>query len=105
MQELVAEISEIAWEVATGYPTGTHWKVLRRDSKGEPSTILLKLAPGFDMPAHSHIYVEHHYVLSGEYESQGKRFPAGSYRVIPKHEDHGPFRSTQGAEVLVIWEG
>lgn len=104
MQEVVAKTSEIAWEVATGYPAGTHWKVLRRENEGEPSTILLKLAPGFDMPAHSHMYAEHHYVLSGEYESQGKRFLAGTYRVIPKHVDHGPFRSANGAELLVMWE-
>jgi hypothetical protein len=43
-------------------------------------------------------------VISGEYDSQEERFPVGTYRLIPKHVDHGPFRSTQGAEVLVIWE-
>jgi anti-sigma factor ChrR (cupin superfamily) len=104
MQEVVAKTSGIAWEVAAGYPAGTQWKVLRRGNEGEPGTILLKLAPGFDMPAHSHVYAEHHYVLSGEYESQGERFPAGTYRLIPKHVDHGPFRSANGAELLVMWE-
>jgi anti-sigma factor ChrR (cupin superfamily) len=104
MQEVVAKTSEVAWEVAAGYPAGTYCKVLRRGNEGEPKTLLLKLAAGFDMPAHSHIYVEHHYVISGEYDSQGERFPAGTYRVIPKHVDHGPFRSTQGAEVLIMWE-
>jgi len=104
MQEVIVKTSEIAWEAATSYPAGTHWKVLRSEKEGEPSTILLKLAPGFDMPAHSHIYAEHHYVLSGEYESQGMRFPAGTYRIIPKHVDHGPFRSANGAELLVMWE-
>lgn len=104
MQEAVLKTSELAWEAAPGYPAGTYWKVLRRGNEGEPKAVLLKLPAGFDMPAHSHVFVEHHYVISGEYESQGERFPAGSYRVIPKHEDHGPFRSEQGAEVLVMWE-
>jgi quercetin dioxygenase-like cupin family protein len=66
-------------------------------------TVLLKLPPGFEMQSHSHLFVEHHYVLEGEYESQGKRFPAGSYRVIPRQADHGPFRSADGATVLVLW--
>ena len=104
MQELRARASELAWEAAPGYPAGTDWKVLRRGEAGEPTAVLLKLAPGFDMPAHSHIYAEHHYVISGEYDSQENRFPAGTYRLIPKRVDHGPFRSEQGAEVLVIWE-
>ena len=104
MQSIVARTSEIVWEPATGYPAGTRWKVLRRGKEDKPQTVLLKLAAGFDMPAHSHVFVEHHYVISGGYESQGERFPAGSYRVIPAHENHGPFRSEQGAEMLVIWE-
>jgi anti-sigma factor ChrR (cupin superfamily) len=104
MQEVVAKASEVVWEAASGYPAGTQWKVLRRGSEGEPKTVLLKLAEGFDMPAHSHICVEHHYVISGGYDSQGERFSAGTYRVIPRHEDHGPFRSAQGAELLVMWE-
>lgn len=104
MQEVIAKTSEIAWEAAPGYPRETKWKVLRRGSDGEPKTVLLKLPEGFDMPAHSHIYLEHHYLISGEYQLQDEQFPAGTYQVIPPHVDHGPFRSTQGAEVLVIWE-
>ena len=104
MKEVITKTSEVAWEVATGYPAGTHWKVLRCGNEGEPKAVLLKLAPGFDMPAHSHVYAEHHYVISGGYDSQGEQFPAGTYRLIPKHVDHGPFRSSQGAELFVMWE-
>jgi anti-sigma factor ChrR (cupin superfamily) len=56
------------------------------------------------MAHHSHVFVEHHYVLDGEYESEGKRFGAGFYRVIPKQQQHGPFRSGTGALLLVLWE-
>ena len=103
MKEIIAKAFEIEWDAASGYPAGTQWKVLRRGSQGEPRTILLKLAPGFEMAPHSHIYAEHHYVLSGEYESQGERFLPGTYRVIAKHMNHGPFRSATGAELLVLW--
>ncbi len=103
MQELAVNVSSIPWEPAVGYHPGTLRKVLRRGAEGEPMTMLLKLPPGFEMSSHSHLFVEHHYVLEGEYESQGKRFPGGSYRVIPKHADHGPFRSANGATVFVFW--
>jgi anti-sigma factor ChrR (cupin superfamily) len=104
MEEVIAKAFEVEWDAAADYPAGTKWKILRRGSRGEPKTVLLKLAPGFEMASHSHIYAEHHYVLNGEYESQGERFLPGTYRVIPKHMNHGPFRSTTGAELLVVWE-
>ena len=54
------------------------------------------------MDEHVHVYTELDYVLEGEYESQGKIYPAGAFRMIPKHMNHGPFRTETGAIVLVI---
>jgi quercetin dioxygenase-like cupin family protein len=103
-EEVSARASEIDWETPPGYPPGASRKVLRRGSGGVPRTALFKLEPGFEMNAHSHVYLEHHYVLEGEYESQGERYPAGSYRMIPRHANHGPFLSREGALILVIWD-
>ena len=103
MKELITKTAELDWEAAKDYQTGTERKVLRQGDKGEPRTVLLKLPPGFEMTAHSHLYTEHHYVLEGRYESQGTEFPAGTYRVIPRHKNHGPFTSATGAVVLIIW--
>jgi anti-sigma factor ChrR (cupin superfamily) len=104
MEEVAARTSDMAWETVDGYPPGLSRKVLRRSRDGEPLTALLKLEPGFEMDAHAHVHLEHHYVIDGEYESQGRRYPAGSYRMIPGHANHGPFRSTTGAVIFVIWE-
>ena len=38
------------------------------------------------------------------YDEQGREYPAGTYRLIPKHKEHGPFGSHSGALVLVLWE-
>jgi anti-sigma factor ChrR (cupin superfamily) len=103
MEELAVNTALIYWEPAPGYHPGTLRKVLRRGDGGEPMAVLLKLGPGFEMGSHSHLSVEHHYVLEGEYESEGSRFPAGTYRVIPKGKEHGPFHSANGATVLVLW--
>ena len=65
---------------------------------------LLKLEPGFEMDAHSHSHAENHYVLEGMYETEGRECPSGCYLMVPKHKEHGPFRSQDGALLLVVWE-
>ena len=81
-----------------------HRKVLRTGPDGCPKVALLKLDAGFEMNAHSHAHAENHYVLEGMYEVQGREYPAGTYRLIPKHQEHGPFGSRNGALVYVVWE-
>ena len=93
---------KLGWTQAEGYPQGTRIKTL--PIKGNAKIVLLKLPAGFHMESHTHIYDEQHIVLEGEYESEGKVFPAGTYRLIPAHKDHGPFSSKMGALILVIWD-
>lgn len=104
MEELSVNYQEMQWEEARGYPSGTLMKVLRRDEKGEPLTVILKLGEGFDMQGHSHMGTEQHFVLEGEYESEGRIYRTGSYRLIAKKATHGPFRSEKGAVILVAWD-
>ena len=86
MINLINLFDQRNWEEAENYPEGTLKKTLRDDNGDR--TILLKLPKGFKMESHSHITTEQHFVLKGEYIS----------------EDHGPFRSKNGALVLVIWD-
>jgi len=103
MDEVQINVAELEWEPAPGYPVDTRWKVLRRDARGNPATVLLMLPPGLEIDNHSHVTLEQHYVLEGAYESSSAEYAAGSYRMIPPHTDHGPFRSKSGALVLVMW--
>jgi anti-sigma factor ChrR (cupin superfamily) len=100
MKELSVNYKEMEWSDATGYPTVTKIKILREEGKSK--TFLLKLPEGFDEEAHSHITTEQHFVLDGEYESNGKKYGPGSYRLIPARTDHGPFISEHGATIFVI---
>ena len=102
MIELSINYEDMEWSEAPGYPAGTKMKLLREE--GSARTFLLKLPAGFDMEAHSHIAGEQHFVLNGEYESDGQKYGVGTYRFIPSRISHGPFTSKHGAEVLVIWE-
>ena len=56
------------------------------------------------MDAHAHMTTEQHFVLDGHYESEEKEYGPGSYRLIPKEINHGPFTSESGAIILVVWD-
>ena len=102
MKEIYARADDMDWEPAEAYPAGAMQKVLHDDSGTMPQCLLLKIEPGWMMEAHSHVHAEIHYVLEGNYESQDKVYPVGSFRLIPAHTDHGPFTTIAGAVVLVI---
>jgi len=104
MEEKTINYEKIEWTQTPGYPKGRKVKVLREEQPGGGRTFLLKLEKGFDMEGHSHNSLEQHFVIEGEYESEGKVYKAGTYRLIPKHETHGPFTSSKGAVILVIWD-
>ncbi len=92
--------NDLGWENADDYFPGTTKKVLRNEKGAR--TVLLKLPKGFFMSPHSHITTEQHFVLDGEYTSEGKKFPKGSYQIFSPHDQHGPFESKEGALVLLI---
>ena len=102
MKNLLNLFNELNWEVADNYPEGTLKKTLRDENTNR--TILLKLPKGFKMDTHSHITTEQHFVLKGAYTSEGLTYPEGSYQIFHAHENHGPFKSENGALVLVIWD-
>jgi len=104
MEETTINYKKMKWTDAPGYPEGSKIKILREGGPGEGKTFLLKIKRGFRMEGHSHTTLEQHFVLEGEYESEGKIYKAGTYRLIPKHATHGPFKSSKGAVILVIWD-
>jgi anti-sigma factor ChrR (cupin superfamily) len=104
MEDFSIIAADVPWEQVTDHPHKMSRKVLRTGPGGAPRVALIRLEAGFDMDAHSHAHAENHYVLEGMYESQGREHPAGSYRYVPRHSQHGPFRSPSGAVLLVVWE-
>ncbi|MGE0089704.1 MAG: cupin domain-containing protein [Bacteroidales bacterium] len=102
MEDLMNLFDDKYWEDANEYFKGTKRKVLRDDNGSR--TILLKLPANFYMAPHSHVVTEQHFVLNGEYTSKGKSYPAGSYQIFSRGDNHGPFESKNGALILVIWD-
>jgi anti-sigma factor ChrR (cupin superfamily) len=102
MPEITRDTNQMEWKQTNAYPDGTMIKVLREE--GEARSVLLKLPPGFRIDAHVHTDTEQHFVLEGEYESQGVEHGPGTYQCIPAHASHGPFSSRAGAVILIIWD-
>ena len=90
------------WQAAPEYTGETRKKVLH--DEGGSKIILLKLPAGFNMAPHSHLTSEQHVIIKGEYESDGKVYSEGTYRSFKAHHKHGPFKSKNGALVLIIWK-
>ena len=103
MKAISVNVDDLEWSAAAEYPAGTRQKVLSTGEGSAPRATVLKLPPGWEMNSHSHRFTELHYVLEGRVESQGRTYSAGTFRVIPKGVEHGPFGSATGAQVLVIW--
>jgi len=102
MEQLIRNYTEMDWEDVAGYPDGTKIKVLREhDGK---KTFVLQLPAGFHMEEHSHVCNEQHLVMKGNYTVGDMMYEEGAYCFIPSHTNHGPFRSEDGAEILVIWD-
>jgi len=102
MERLMNLFDDLNWVEANEYAEGTQKKVLRDSDDGR--TVLLKLPAGFKMLPHSHVITEQHFVIEGEYQSNGNEIPAGSYQIFYPGDEHGPFESKNGALVLVIWD-
>jgi len=103
MKELSLNVQKLEWKESHRHAAGAEVKELLSDKDKGITAILLKIEPGWQMSEHGHVLTEIHYVLEGEYESQGKTFSAGAFRVIPKETDHGPFSTRNGATIFVLW--
>ena len=103
MNPACIKTNDLPWQPAEGYGPGAEEKVLNEGNSIAPRTILLKIPPGWRMEAHSHLNTELHFIVEGEYKSQGKTFPAGTFCIIPKGVRHGAYSTESGATILVTW--
>jgi hypothetical protein len=48
--------------------------------------------------------VVQHYVVEGEYHTDGRTFEQGSYRLLPKQADVAPITTNAGVTILMIYD-
>lgn len=91
---------EGAWR--PGPVSGTLVKILSLDRVRDSATLLMRVEPGAQYPAHHHTSGEDCYVISGEIIIQGERLHAGDFHRAEAGSEHGVLMSELGAEVLLV---
>jgi len=95
---------EMHWENITLFPGTAEAKVLRDDGPGKAKTMLVRFHPGEAVKPHTHVATVQHYVIEGEYESEGSVYGAGTYRRLPEHTDVGCISTQNGVTILMIYD-
>lgn len=96
--------AEMTWEKLTEFPGDGEVKRLRDRERAKGKTILVRLHAGGRVTPHSHTAAVQHYVLEGEYESEGKIYGAGTYRLLPGHADVADISTQNGVTTLMIYD-
>ena len=94
----------MTWQELTEFPGEGQLKVLRDEDGNSARTLLVRLHAKGKIVPHVHVAAVQHYVLEGEYESEGSIYGAGTYRLIPGHANVAPISSQNGATILLIYD-
>lgn len=101
--EQVSFTPDLEGERSALFPGDAEVATLRADPDGGASTLLVRLPPGGRIEAHRHPAPVQHYVLSGQYESDGRSFKVGTHRLVPNGH-LAPITSSEGAVILMIYD-
>jgi hypothetical protein len=104
MEEVILDTKALEWDKLRKFPGEGQAKVLRDEAGGGAKSMIVKLPAGGKIVPHTHLAEVQHYVLEGEYESDGKAFPAGTYRLLPKNANLPPISTKNGVVVLMIYD-
>lgn len=104
MEEVIHHTAYMGWGELREFPGPADGKVLREETQCGAKTMLVRLPPGGQIIPHGHRGVVQHYVLEGQYETQGQLFGPGSYRLMPEHYDVPPIATKTGVTILMIYD-
>ena len=104
MTEFTLYTPDMTWESLSFFPGNAEVKILRSEPEGGCRTLLVRLPPSGEISPHNHLGVVQHYVLEGEYETEGEMFGPGTYRMLPKHAKVGTISTAKGAVILMIYD-
>ncbi len=100
----ITHSDEHSWK--PGPYEGVELKVLHEHPETGALTVLRKFAAGVSVPAHTHSKAnETAYILSGEWEEDGKVYGPGSVFHAPKGLRHGPHVARSEVVSLTFFDG
>jgi len=94
------DVATLPWG-ETRFP-GIEMKMLLHDAESGLQTLLMRMAPGAELPDHEHVRIEQTYVLEGSLVDEQGEATAGNYVWRPagsRHTAHAP----DGALLLGIF--
>jgi quercetin dioxygenase-like cupin family protein len=93
---------ERAWLPLPGIPKGEAWvKVIHADEELGKVVFKFRFGPGCELAPHTHKCHAIAYTISGEWEYEGLKLPAGAIAYEPVESVHTP-SSGPGAELVVV---
>ncbi len=101
-EEVVSFAPDLNGERSALFPGDADVAVLREDSGGG-TTLLARLRPDGRIDAHANPGAVQHFVLSGQYESEGRVYREGTFRLLPKGEVP-LITSSDGAVILIVFD-
>lgn len=104
MDATTVQTTELSWEELTSFPGKGQTKVLRDEGKSNAKTLLIRIQPGGEIVPHAHTAAVQHYILEGEYESEGKFYGEGTYRLLGGHANVAPISTQKGVTLLLIYD-
>ncbi len=104
MKDVVHHTAYMGWSELREFPGPADVKVLRDEPDTGAKTMIVRIPPGGDVSPHGHRGIVQHYVLEGQYESEGHLFGPGSYRMMPEHYDVPPLSTKRGVTILMIYD-
>ena len=104
MQTQTVNTPEVNWQELTEFPGKGQVKILREQSPTSGKTLLIHIHPGGQITPHAHEAAVQHYIIEGEYETDNKIYGAGTYRLLPGHENVQPISTQSGATILMIYD-
>ncbi len=104
METLTVYAPETEWKELAEFPGKGQVKVLRDEGMNQARTLLIRLHAGGEITPHAHIATVQHYILEGEYESDGNIYGAGTYRLLPGHANVSKISTRNGVTLLMIYD-
>jgi len=104
VKERVIHTPDVEWHDLPQFPGNVKAKVLREDPSSGAKVMIVRLTVGAQIVPHAHSSAVQHYVLEGEYESEGRVYRAGAYRFLPPHASLAPITTTGGVVMLMVYD-
>lgn len=104
MQEIEHHPLYTSWRDLREFLGTGEVKMLREEPLGGAKTMLVRLPAGGRIEPHTHLGSVQHYIVEGEYRTDGREFETGSYRLLPKNADVAPITTHRGVTILIMYD-